>query len=138
MPKLKVKPLEWYMKQDHEDLIEEGYRLIDFRPVGRDGYYCRGNDVWFEFEGRGYNAYPTTTRKRAREYFCYDLTVNDEAILMCREVEAIRTVLATVKDAAVRKALFARVHLHEQAAQIRNSGRCARKLMLRFTRQKSV
>jgi hypothetical protein len=138
VPKLKVKPLEWYMQKDHEDLIEEGYRLIDFRPVGRDGYYCRGNNVWFEYEGRGYKAYPNATRKRAREYFCYDLTVNDEAILMPCEVEAMRTVLKTVKDAAVRKALYARVHLHEQALACRESRRGSAKFMLRFERQMSV
>lgn len=83
MPKLKVKPLEWYMQEDPEDLAEQGYTPLpaDFELIGRDGYYCRGNDVWFEFEGVGYRAYPSSERHRAREYFCYTLTVNDEAIL---------------------------------------------------------
>ena len=134
MSKLKVKPLEWYMKEEHEDLLEDGYRVIDFRLVGRDGYYCRGNNVWFEYNGQGYKAFPNATRKQAREYFCYDLTVNAEAILTQREVDAMQTVLDTVTDAAVRKALNARLRLHEQSVAIRESGRAAAKLMARFTK----
>lgn len=125
MPKLKVKPLEWYMQGDIEDLAEEGYVMIQPR-IGRDGYYCQGDDVWFEYDGRAYWAYPGATKQKARDYFLYTLTVNDEAILPRREVEAMRTVLNTCRDAGVKKAIRERLTLHEKAAQLRSTGRNAR------------
>jgi hypothetical protein len=124
--KLKVKNLEWYHKEyDHEELLEEGYTEVPatFKLVGRDGYYCFGNDVWFETNGRGYRAY--RGNDKAREYFVYDITVNDEAILPTREVAAMEQVLKTCRDADVKKALHKRLRLHEAAWQIRYSGRRA-------------
>lgn len=128
MPKLKVKPLEWYMQEDPEDLAEQGYTPLpaDFELIGRDGYYCRGNDVWFEFEGVGYRAYPGSEQNRARAYFCYTLTVNDEAILPQREAVAMRLVLKTCRDAVVKKAIRERLNVHEQAVQLKSTGRNAR------------
>lgn len=128
MPKLKVKPLEWYMQEDPEDLAEQGYTPLpaDFELIGRDGYYCRGNDVWFEFEGVGYRAYPSSEQNKAREYFCYTLTVNDEAILPQREAVAMRLVLKTCRDATVKKAIRERLNVHEQAVQLKYTGRNAR------------
>ena len=128
MPKLKVKPLEWYMQEDPEDLAEQGYTPLpaDFELIGRDGYYCRGNDVWFEFEGVGYRAYPSSEQSKARAYFCYTLTVNDEAILPQREAVAMRLVLKTCRDATVKKAIRERLNVHEQAVQLKSTGRNAR------------
>lgn len=134
MPKLKVRPLEWYMQEEPEVLAEEGYEPLPagFELVGRDGYYCRGNDVWFEFEGVGYRAYPRATKQRAREYFCYTLEVNDEAILPQREAVAMRLVLATCRDAGVKKALQKRLRLHEDAVDLRRTGRNARLTRIRI------
>lgn len=128
MPKLKVKPLEWYMEYDPEELAEEGYVPLpdDFELVGQDGYYCRGNDVWFEVDGVGYRAYPSSERRKAREYFCYDLKVNDEAILPEREAQAMKVVLNTCRDSGVRKAVNKRLRLHEDAKDLRDTGRRAR------------
>lgn len=133
MPKLKVKPLEWYMNNDPEDLVDQGYEPIEnsVALIGRDGYYCYGDTVWFEVGGVGYLAYPGTDRKRAREYFCYDLTVNDEAILPNREAEAMRAVLKTSRDSGVRKAINVRLRLHEQAVDLRNTARSARTTRIR-------
>jgi hypothetical protein len=128
MPNIKVKPLEWYMECDQEELEDQGYKEVgpEFVLIGRDGYYCQGDVVWFEYEGRGYLAYPSSTRKRAREYFCYDLTVNDEAILPQREVAAMREVLNTCRDAGVRRAITSRLQLHDDAQVLRETGRRAR------------
>jgi hypothetical protein len=128
MPKLKVKPLEWYMENDPEELAEEGYTPLPnyYRLVGRDGYYCRGDFVWFEVDGVGYQAYPRSERGRARQYFCYDFEVNDEAILPIREVEAMKTVLKTSRDSSVRKAIQASLRRHENALDLRESGRRAK------------
>lgn len=134
MPKLKVKPLEWYMQEDPEDLAEQGYVSLpwDFKLIGRDGYYCRGLDVWFEFKGRGYWAYTLATKQKAREYFCYTLTVNDEAILPQREVTAMREVLKITRDSVVRRAIRNRLQLHEQAQDLRRTGREARLCRMRI------
>lgn len=127
MPKLKVKPLEWYHQAPKVLLYEDGYRTLgpeEYR-VGRDGYYCCGNDVWFEYEGEAYKAYPNATTHKAREYFCHSLTVNDEAILPQREVAAIKEVLKTSRDPSVRKALTKRLHLHADASSLRQCARGA-------------
>ena len=127
MPKLKVKPLEWYMEYDPEELAEEGYTPLPdyFKLVGRDGYYCRGDFVWFEVDGVGYQAYPRAERGMARKYFCYDFEVNNEAILPEREVVAMNQVLKTCRDAQVKKAINRRLRLHENAIDLRDSGRRA-------------
>jgi hypothetical protein len=132
-PKIKVKPLDWFMRADTMDHAMEGYTRVpaDFELIGRDGYYCRGNDVWFEVDGVGYRAYSENTQQLARQYFCYDLTVNDEAILPAREEQAMREVLKTTRTARVRKALNQRLRLHEQAVQLRKTGREARMWMIR-------
>jgi hypothetical protein len=123
MPKLKVKPLEWYMERDHEDLIEDFTPLSeDYLLLGRDGFYCLNDLVWFEVNGVGYHAYNFSLSKH-REHFCYTLTVNDEAILPEREARAIEEVLKTSRDASVKKALRARLHLHNQAWHLRNTYR---------------
>jgi hypothetical protein len=131
--KLKVKRLEWYMvDRDHEELLENGYCEVPatFQLTGRDGYYCRGNDVWFEVNGKGYVAYHNSGN--AREYFCYEFTVNPEAILPAREVAAMRQVLKTCRDATVKKALYARLQLHTSAKEIHDSGRSAVKTRIRI------
>ena len=131
--KLKVKPLEWYMEdKDAEDFAEEGYRSVadDFELVGRDGYYCRGNSVWFEVAGRGYIAY--RNNHKAREYFCYTFAVNDEAILPVREVEAMEQVLKTSRDSAVRKAISKRLNLHNASKERNNSIRRATMLRIKI------
>lgn len=127
MPKLKVKPLEWYMEYEPEELAEEGYTPLPdyFKLVGRDGYYCRGDFVWFEVDGVGYQAYPRAARGMARQYFCYDFEVNNEAILPEREVVAMNQVLKTCRDAQVKKAINRRLRLHENAIDLRDSGRRA-------------
>lgn len=128
MPKLKVKPLEWYMENDPEELAEEGYTPLedDFELVGRDGYYCRGEYVWFEVGGVGYRAYPHAERGMARKYFCYDFEVNEESILPEREVEAMKTVLKTSRDSGVRKSIQACLRRHENALDLRETGRRAK------------
>jgi hypothetical protein len=138
MPKLKVKRLEWYMNMDPQKLLDQGYTPVnhDAMLLGRDGYYCYGDTVWFEVGGVGYNAYPGTDRRRAREYFCYDFTVNNEAILPRREAEALRTVLKTSRDSSVRKAIIPRLRLHEQAVYLRDTGRNA--LLIRRRRRRII
>lgn len=138
MATLKVKQLEWYMKDSVEEMIEDGYYkpLPDtFKLIGRDGYYCRGNDVWFEHNGIGFAAYPNCSRMKARESFCYDLKVNDEAILPKREVEALRTILKTNRDGSLKKAIRTRLYTHESAVSIRETGRRARISALSFLKR---
>lgn len=131
MPNLKVKPLEWYMQDDIEGLAEQGYVMIHPR-IGRDGYYCQGIDVWFEYDGRAYWAYPSLTKQKAKECFCYTLAVNDEAILPKREVEAMKVVLKTCRDAGVKKAIRKRLNLHEQAVNQKYTGRNAQLSRIRI------
>jgi hypothetical protein len=134
MPNLKVKKLEWYMAKWVKDQDRDLKEVPDRFPlVGRNGYYCRGDEVWFEFQGRGYQ---TKTGPEERECFCYTLTVNDEAILMSREVEAIKTVLATSRDANVKKALGARLNLHHEALDLRNTRRRAQQQWIRIQKKR--
>ena len=124
--KLKVKPLAWYMEDmSPEELLKEEYKPVaaDFTLVGRNGHYCYGNDVWFEVDGIGYYSYRNT--KKAREYFCYDLTVNDEASLPDREANAMEQILKTSRDAPVKKAIRNRLRLHHESLQLRDVGRRA-------------
>lgn len=121
MPKLKVLQLHWSMKtmvdypdeQPHEkpDPVPENFPL-----VGRDGFYCRGEDVWWEYQGKGY-LYSRTLKERA--VFDHKLAVNDDAILMQCEAAAMKTILKTTRDAAVKKALGARLRLHNDAVWFR-------------------
>lgn len=134
MPKLKVKPLEWYMEYEPEELAEEGYTPLPayFKLVGRDGYYCRGDFVWFEVDGVGYQAFPRAERGMARKYFCYDFEVNNEAILPEREVVAMNQVLKTCRDAQVKKAINRRLRLHENAIDLRDTGRRAKLVRIKI------
>ena len=88
-----------------------------FPLVGRDGYYCRGEDVWFEYQGCGYLYHRTL---KARPDFDYTLRVNDEAILMDREVLAMKTILKTTRSASIKKTLRERLNLHNEALCLRN------------------
>ena len=94
----------------------------DFPLIGRDGYYCRGEDVWFEYQGRGY-VFGKTLKERS--YFEYELVINDEAILMEREVRAMQTILKTTRDSNVRKVIFKRLRIHEEAFELRDIRRGA-------------
>lgn len=134
MPNLKVKPLEWHMEKEPEELAEEGYTPLPdyFKLVGRDGYYCRGDFVWFEVDGVGYQAYPRAERGMARKYFCYDFEVNEESILPTREVEAMRAVLKTSRDSSVRKAIQASLRRHEIALGSRETGRRAKLMRIKI------
>lgn len=131
MPNLKVKPLEWYMCADPDELRDMGYTASD-PVIGRDGYYCRGNVVWFEVNGAAYPAYPGFSRRRAREYFYHNLTVNDEAILTDREVMAIKDILAVTRDSAIRQVLRKRLNLHHASKATRDSARSAKKMLIRI------
>jgi hypothetical protein len=138
MPNLKVKELDWYMKRDLEEFREEGYYKPlpeTFKLLGRNGYYCRGLDVWFEYNSVGYAAYPSFTRQQARESFCYDLTVNDEAILPNKEAEALRMVLKTSRDGNLNKMIRSKLYTHESAVSIRETGRRARITATHFFRK---
>ena len=94
----------------------------DFPLIGRDGYYCRGEDVWFEYQGRGY-VFGKTLKERS--YFEYELVIIDEAILMEREVRAMQTILKTTRDSNVRKVIFKRLRIHEEAFELRDIRRGA-------------
>lgn len=100
--------------------------------VGRDGYFCQGNSVWFEYDGKAYTAYPTSNRSHARQYFCYDLDTNDGAILTQRELSAMQEILCITRDAGVRKVLRKRLALHNDAVSARESRRNIRRVMKRF------
>lgn len=133
MGNLKVHQLDNWMKfEDEEDLQMAGYpngfpRVPDgFRLIGRDGYYCYGNSVWFEWKGNGYKL-PTTTKAD----FVYGLKVNDETILPTREAQSMRNVLKTTRDAHIRKVLKARLQLHDEAVCIRSVYRGASRWKLR-------
>lgn len=125
MANLKVKPLQfWMLDRTHEELLEEYEEMPDnLIKVGRDGFYCFINTVWFEVDSKAYFAYRSTDK--AREYFCYDLTVNDEAILTKREEDAMVMLLKTCRDSAVRKVVSERLYLHRDAKELRDTGRRA-------------
>jgi hypothetical protein len=103
--------------------VPEGFRLI-----GRDGLYCLGETVWWEYKGKGY-LYGRTLR--CRPDFEYCLKVNDEAILIPREAAAMKEILKTTRDTSVRKALAARLRLHEEAADLRDTKRGVRRFLRR-------
>lgn len=131
MPKLKVRPLEFWQDHDLEDLVEDFKEVpADFPLIGRNGYYCLGEAVWFEIDGRGF--FPHKYQRNQRASFSYVLTVNDEAILPDKEVEAMRTVLKTTKNAGVKKSIHAALSLHDQALSLRETGRRARMSMISF------
>ena len=122
MPKLKVLQLHGFMKtmiDDPDKLPHEKPVPVpeNFPLVGRDGFYCRGEDVWWEYRGKGY-LYGRTLKDRA--IFDHKLAVNDDAILMQCEADAMKTILKTTRDAAVKKAVGARLQLHFQALDLRN------------------
>lgn len=122
MPKLKVLQLHGFMKimidnpekHPHEKPVPVPE---NFPLVGRDGFYCRGEDVWWEYRGKGY-LYGRTLKDRA--IFDHKLAVNDDAILMQCEAAAMKTILKTTRDAAVKKAVGARLQLHGEALYLRN------------------
>ena len=128
MANLKVRSLEHVMIYGVEE-SEFSEVPKDFPLIGRDGYYCRGEDVWFEYQGRGYLFGKTL---KARSYFEYELVINDEAILMEREVRAMETILKTTRDATVKKALWARLNLHREALDLRNIRRQGKKQWIRI------
>ena len=131
MPKLKVRSLEFWQDHDLEDLVDDFEEVpADFQLIGRDGYYCLGEAVWFEIAGRGF--FPYRYKRNQRASFSYVLTVNDEAILPNREVEAMRTVLKTTKIASVKKSIGAALRLHDEALSLRETGRHARMSMINF------
>lgn len=122
MPKLKVKQLKSPMIYLIDFPDEQPFEKPDpvpenFPLIGRDGFYCRGEDVWWEYKGKGY-LYGRTLK--CRPDFVYDLTVNDEAILMKREANAMKIILKTTRDATVRKTVSKRLRLHEEAVYLRN------------------
>lgn len=122
MPKLKVKQLKSPMIYLIDFPDEQPFERPDpvpenFPLIGRDGFYCRGEDVWWEYKGKGY-LYGRTLK--CRPDFVYDLTVNDEAILMKREANAMKIILKTTRDATVRKTVSKRLRLHEEAVYLRN------------------
>lgn len=122
MSKLKVLQLHRFMKSiidnPHKHPHEKPVPVPEnFSLVGRDGFYCRGEDVWWEYRGKGY-LYGHTLKERA--VFTYKLAVNDDAILMQCEAAAMKTILKTTRDAAVKKAVGARLQLHLQALDLRN------------------
>ena len=131
MANLKVKPLDWFMQSSQTELNAMGYTQYD-PIVGRDGYYCQGNRVWFEYGGKAYDAYPSSNRLRARQHFCYELDRNDEAILTSRELTAMQEILGITRDAGVRKVLRQRLALHDDAVAARASRRNIRRLMQRL------
>ena len=131
---LKVRQLETallFMIDYPEDCPEvEGWKPTPvpegFRLIGRDGFYCYGEQVWWEYKGKGY-LYGRSLN--CRPDFEYCLRVNDEAILIPREVAAMKTILKTTRDANVRKALSARLRLHEEAYELRRIRRGVRRVM---------
>jgi hypothetical protein len=121
MANLKVRSLQPVMIYGVEE-SEFSEVPYDFPLIGRDGYYCRGEDVWFEYQGRGYLFGKTL---KARPYFEYELVINDEAILMEREVRAMETILKTSRDSNVRKAISERLRIHKEAFELRDIRRGA-------------
>jgi hypothetical protein len=121
MANLKVRSLQPVMIYGVEE-SEFSEVPYDFPLIGRDGYYCRGEDVWFEYQGRGYLFGKTL---KARSYFEYELVINDEAILMEREVRAMETILKTSRDSNVRKAISERLRIHKEAFELRDIRRGA-------------
>lgn len=134
MTTLKVLPLEWYMKAEREELIEDGYREIP-PVVGRDGFYCQHPHVWFEHDGHAFEAFKGETRTYAVNYFRYMLTVTDEKILSEREAGLLEETLRVTTDKGVRKAISARLELHHDALSTRKSYRHGRALAMRVIRK---
>lgn len=116
MANLKVRSLQHGMIYGVEE-SEFSEVPYDFPLIGRDGYYCRGEDVWFEYQGRGY-MYGKTLK--ARPDFQYGLVVNDEAVLMEREVRAMKTILKTSRDSNVRKVIYDRLRIHNESSELRD------------------
>lgn len=121
MPKIKRLELKHWMKfQDQEDHQAAGFphgfpqTPKEFPLIGRNGYYRCGDAVWFEWQGMGYQDSSLT-----KIDFDYKLRVNDEAILSQREASAMRMILRISRDPHIRKVLWARIQLHNDAADLR-------------------
>ena len=134
MATVKVLPLEWYMKLEHEELIKEGYREIP-PVIERDGFYCHRKRVWFEHNGYAYEALKGETREYAVKYFKHMLNVTDDKILREREVKTLEEALRVTTDKSVRKAIAKRLELHRSATDVRKSHRQGRALALRVIRK---
>lgn len=106
--------------QDQEDHQAAGFphgfpqTPKEFPLIGRNGYYRCGDAVWFEWQGMGYQDSSLT-----KIDFDYKLRVNDEAILSQREASAMRMILKISRDPHIRKVLWARIQLHNDAADLR-------------------
>jgi hypothetical protein len=135
MPKLKVLSLEYYMREE-ELSLECGVPVPDDFPLlGRDGYYCRGEDVWWESGGRGFKPKEYPGDASARSQFLYQLEHNLEAILSQREVEALETLVKVSRDGVFLKAAKQKLLKHQESVSIRETRRQTRAFFLRLDRE---
>lgn len=118
MPKLKMLPLLYWMEHLENQVPTSGI----YKPIGRDGYYRRGDLVWFEINNRCFVTHGTTSVA----HFELHLAITDEKILRPADVAALKTVIGFTKN----KQLIEILQQHEEALQLRSSYRDARKLML--------
>jgi hypothetical protein len=135
MPKLKVLSLEYYMRE--EDLsLECGVPVPDDFPLlGRDGYYCRGEDVWWESGGRGFKPKEYPGGASARSNFLHQLEHDLEAILSQKEVEALKTLVKLSRDGVFLKAAKQKLLRHSISASTRETGRRTRAFFLRLDKE---
>jgi hypothetical protein len=111
----------------------EYYDITLIHPMfNRDGYYYDRHKkfCWFEVNGKAYH------NKDLADSFCYQMNNGqEEYILPAGEARAMQTVLHTTRDHAVKKVLQARLRKHNDAVELRDTGRRATIGRMRFDKE---
>jgi hypothetical protein len=123
--------MEWC---DEDELMDmEYYDISLIHPMfNRDGYYYDRHKkfCWFEVNGKAYH------NKDLANSFCYRMNNGqEEYILPDSEARAMRAVLKTSRDYAVKQVLQARLRKHDDAVELRDTGRRARVGRMRFDKE---
>lgn len=134
MSTLKVLPLDFWMNPNSFFWDESEYEKVpeSFELIGRNGFYCRDGQAWFEVDGIGYLFTISNSIEKGVSHFKYCLRMNDELILPDREVNAMTEILKVSRDAAVKKAISKRLGEHIVAYQLRQTRRNARMTRIRL------
>ena len=134
MATLKVLPLDFWMNPNSFFWDEDEYEKVpeSFNLIGRDGFYCRDGQAWFEVGGIGYLFTISNSVEKGVSHFKYSLRINDELILPEREVKAMTEILKISRDAAVKKAISKRLRDHNYAYSSRALYRNGRKTRIKL------
>ena len=125
--------MEWCNEDEMMEM--EYYDISLVHPMfNRDGYYYDRHKkfCWFEVNGKAYHHHELASS------FCYRMNNGqEEYILTEREARAMRAILHTSRDYAVKKVLKARLLKHDDAVELRDTRRRAMIGKMRFDKEYS-